>query len=914
MIWKEVESVRYVKTVWPCILAGFLLMTALPVYATAEADRVFVELTDEPRVLHENEEYCLDFTVDRPGYYVLVLEYLIKSEKGITAQTAVELYKNDRVVFSRESMDLPGIWVNQREGDRFAQDNAGNELLPVQVLQYEWQTIRLTPEALLLEEDRYTLRLSMLREDVEIRRIYVEPAAETESYSAYKTRNDRDGAADTTGQYILVEAELASGKSHQEILVSYDRLSPSISPSHPTNIRYNILGGAGFSSEGQWVEWTIPVQQTGYYALDFCYRQNLSNGLSTHRKLYLDGQELFEEASCLLFPNNETFEILTLSEQSGQPCLLYLTEGQHKLRMEVVLGDVRPRLEELSDIIRVLNGLYSKIMVIVGETPDAYRDYDLDVHIAGLQANLDSCSDRLQNMGNEMNEGLAGSGSNTARLYEAARLIHSLSKEPRSIPQKLDSLRSKINALADLLGAMRAQPLELDYLVLRSPNEKTQTQAVGFWDYICFRAKAFMGSFFKDYTSITAPDNAGKALNVWVSANDLATAGFATGRDQAQIIRQLVSDDFTLQTGVPVSLSLVNAADTLLPAIVSGKGPDAALFVPKTVFVNLYFRNALVDLSKTPNFDTVQQRFYPSALISMRVGDSVFAWPEVQSYNMMFYRTDIFEENEWQVPSTWNEFYAVLSRLQKAGMQAGISESTKIYEMFLMQNGGQLYNETVSRVQMTSQESVDAFTSWTDLYVKYGIPKSFDMLNRFRTGQMPLVLAPSYFYGQLKVGAPEIENQWAMACIPGTLTQDGSITRSESCDVSGAIILKSSNNMENALAFLEWWTSDQTQKRFAFESEARLGVSSRYFPANRSVLDTLAWTASEQRALAEQLIFVNDIPQSPITYYVTRNLTNSFRRVTYNYENPRDVIGRYGQMVNAELIRKRQELGLEDAA
>lgn len=91
-------------------------------------------------------------------------------------------------------------------------------------------------------------------------------------------------------------------------------------------------------------------------------------------------------------------------------------------------------------------------------------------------------------------------------------------------------------------------------------------------------------------------------------------------------------------------------------------------------------------------------------------------------------------------------------------------------------------------------------------------------------------------------------------------------------------------------------------------------MSARYFPANKSVLSTLNWTADECSRLAAQWEQVSDNPQSPAAYYVTRNLSNAYRRVVYEYENPRDVIFRYGRMIDDELMRKRTELGLEGNA
>ncbi|MFR8331257.1 MAG: hypothetical protein ACLU9S_01900 [Oscillospiraceae bacterium] len=74
--------------------------------------------------------------------------------------------------------------------------------------------------------------------------------------------------------------------------------------------------------------------------------------------------------------------------------------------------------------------------------------------------------------------------------------------------------------------------------------------------------------------------------------------------------------------------------------------------------------------------------------------------------------------------------------------------------------------------------------------MKYGLPVSFDALNRFRTGQMPMVIATSYFYGQVAVGAPEIARTMEHGTgASGTRQADGSVNRSEGrATVSGAVV------------------------------------------------------------------------------------------------------------------------------
>ena len=62
----------------------------------------------------------------------------------------------------------------------------------------------------------------------------------------------------------------------------------------------------------------------------------------------------------------------------------------------------------------------------------------------------------------------------------------------------------------------------------------------------------------------------------------------------------------------------------------------------------------LVKLMTTamPDYAAIVQRFYPSSLVSLQVGEKTYGLPEIQTYNMLFYRADIFREQELTVPKT----------------------------------------------------------------------------------------------------------------------------------------------------------------------------------------------------------------------------------------------------------------------
>ena len=51
--------------------------------------------------------------------------------------------------------------------------------------------------------------------------------------------------------------------------------------------------------------------------------------------------------------------------------------------------------------------------------------------------------------------------------------------------------------------------------------------------------------------------------------------------------------------------------------------------------------------------------------------------PETQYYNLMFYRTDILEELELEIPQTWDDLIALLPAIQKANMNVGIPSTER---------------------------------------------------------------------------------------------------------------------------------------------------------------------------------------------------------------------------------------------
>lgn len=87
---------------------------------------------------------------------------------------------------------------------------------------------------------------------------------------------------------------------------------------------------------------------------------------------------------------------------------------------------------------------------------------------------------------------------------------------------------------------------------------------------------------------------------------------------------------------------------------------------------------------------------------------------------------------------------------------ASAAGDASMYYTLLMQNGGRVFSDDLSRTLLDSDPSQKAFSLWTDLYTKVGLPVSYDFFNRFRSGEVPMAVVAYNNYNQLASAAPEL--------------------------------------------------------------------------------------------------------------------------------------------------------------
>lgn len=346
------------------------------------------------------------------------------------------------------------------------------------------------------------------------------------------------------------------------------------------------------------------------------------------------------------------------------------------------------------------------------------------------------------------------------------------------------------------------------------------------------------------------------------------------------------------------------------------------IFTTRGEAMNLGFRGAVAPLQDAEGFDKLSEEYADSAFEPYRYEDQIFAVPETQEFYVMYIRTDIWEELGLEIPETWEDVMALLPILQANRLSIGLPYTDgyatmnngigtiNLFPTLLAQRNIPVYDMSgeYTVTNLMKPESYEAFRQWVDFYTKYDFDLYKDEFNRFRTGEMPIVISSYALYNNLTEAAPEISGQWIMTAIPGTKSESGEVNHSTSASGTCSIVLQNCKEQDAAWEFVKWWNSAETQARYSRDIEAELSTLGRHTPANLAAFENTLWSDSEKELLLEQWKNVVEVPEIPGGYYVTRNVDNAFRQVYYDGENARDTLYYWMEAVNEELVRKQKQL------
>ena len=781
------------------------------------------------------------------------------------------------------------------------------------------------------DKGNVTFSLESVNEPIAVSKVVLVPADEDDKVPSYedylKLHADK---ADGNG-IVKIEAEYPFASSAQTIYPLSDTTSAVNSPTATDRTVLNVLGDIKWQTPGQWVEYKFAVDTDGMYEIAARFKQSLLDGMYTSRILYIYSDDSvaagedgyyngvpFDEARRLQFNYSSDWQSGVLTDgtflEDGETPVefkMYFKAGvEYTLRFEVSLGSMGDIVRRVQEALNEINGCYLNILKLTGATPDEFRDYGFNRIMPDTMNNLVIQAGELESIANEIIEVTGEKSSMTANLEKVVRLLRTMSKE-EEVAKNLEQLKTYIGTLGTWLGDAKTQPLTIDYIVIQPDGEELPVAKAGFWRSLGHEIISFFQSFFRNYDRMGATTD--------IEDIESVEAWLAYGRDQSQVIRGLINDDFTKNTGITVDLKLV-AGNTLLPSILSGSGPDVYIGLAQDSVINYAIRGALAALEDFDDFDDVWNDFTYAAQMVLEIEDEkgvmhTYGLPETQSFSMMFIRKDILAELDIEIPKTWDDVKEAIPVLQANNMQIGMHNDVKI---FLYQMGGELFADGGMRINLDSNVALEAFDTMCDMFTMYSFPYKYDFANRFRTGEMPIGFAAyAGTYNQLKVFATEIEGLWGFYPMPGYeyIDENGDVQiNNQSVSTVSAIIMIhdcEEHLRDNAWEFMKWHAGAECQVDYSNEMVAILGPSAKHSTANLKALESLPWTHDEYVQLEAQFNALAAVPNYPGAYIIGRYTQFAFLAAYNDNANPVTELLKYINTINKEITRKRDEFNLE---
>ncbi|MGN0682176.1 MAG: extracellular solute-binding protein [Oscillospiraceae bacterium] len=799
---------------------------------------LFYDYEGMPNTLYWTNGGTVTFPIEVPAEGLYNLELIYRTSASDTNELSLGVLIDGELPFDEaEKISLDKYWKNKTGNIQYDSEHQ-NQIRPTQVIYDSWITYTLLnkssfsaePFSFMLTAGEHTVTLQNVTSDIYISRVNFTNTSVPKAYSDVKPTAEQieETPALMNGEAILVEAEVPSYTNSTALQATREPSEYLASPAHPTQIRFNTIGGTVDSDSNVWDKpsqkavYEVNVPADGYYSINLRCRRDSREGLSSYRKITVNGVVPCKELSAVRIDYSPKWQTISLNDENGEPIYFYLSAGTNTIEIEAVTGDNEAYAEQTEQTVKTLREIIS---ASESRTPEE------------LLAAFKAASEELDAQNAEIRDSF---GVEIDEISELSQMLKSALKKPEKIAASVsankDEITGKITALITRLRDFHYQPLELDYFEIKTVHEEYRDTRVNVFKAVAFAFRSFIGSFFKDFSALRQTDT--RTMEVWVCLD----------RKQAEIVSNLVERQYNPTHDIKINIRPDNG--DLYSAVAAGKGPQAALYADSAVICELQERGAVVNLKDCQSFDEVYARF-PTGLSGMYSHDGgVYAVPLTNDFPLMFYRTDIFSELEITPPDTWEEFYETLPIIYENGMKAGMISSESADNGFA---AGDLF---IAMLNQTEEKSLDsdsaaaAFEAWTKLCADYGLTDE-DMLGMFRTGEMPLVFADcADFSSLLNDGAYELAGRWSVAHIPGTYrTEDG--LRTLDCSVNtnslGAVIFDDCKNVSAVWEFISWFTSDEIQLQVAEAFGLR-----EYSPANIGVSFPQLWSERAFREIVTQ--------------------------------------------------------------
>lgn len=852
----------------------------------------------------------LELNVVADGIYYMCFDYLADSDTILPVE-AQFMIDGDFPFYEMRQQVLESQWSTPQQK---SYDSYGNEVVGIPDKVYEWQnkyimdsTYRYSgPLGIELTKGRHTVTVTLKEGTLLLGNFKLTAKPQVEAYTGSE-RAEGDG-------FIEIQAEDFTYRNASSIHATCE-YDPNLYPYQAGNRIMNTVDSTSFSEGGQQISYQFTVEKEGNYYLAFHYSQSDKSDFPVFMNIRIDGELPNTEFENCAFAYKKDYNLYTLLDSEGNKISVPLGAGQHTISMQISMEPLRNALETIEQIMGKVNDLSLEVTKVAGTNKDKYRDFSLESYIPGIGDTLTQWADELAAVMEEARtynpdkKKIAAFSS----ISIAENQLRSLAKKPDELIYRIDELATSTSSvnqhLANLIDSLNGNDFSLDSIYLyqedaakQLPRHKNVFVKAG------LGIVRFCTSFGKQAysSSNTNPEH------LQVSVN--------RSRQHLEIMQQMITEEFTPQTGIEVDLSLMPDQTKLVLANASGDSPDVATGVNYSIPFELGIRGALKDLTQFDDFAEVAGRYTEGLLMPYVIDDSVYAIPETMNFQVLFYRKDILDKLGLEVPDTLEDVEAMLPDLQMRGLNFYYPTARTVgMKTFLdttpiiFQSGGRLYDTYVEDVTITSEEVVEGFATLTNLFTIYNLPKDVpNFYQHFRNGDYPIGISDFGTYNLISNAAPEIDGSWGVALIPGVKDENGEVMRYSSAGAESTFLFNSTpEREEQAWEFVKWWSSAQVQAEFGQRLQITYGDEYYWNTANCEAFAQLPWDSDDKEVISEQLTWTMEAPRALASYMVERELSDAYNLVVLGAKsaNVREALDDAQKNIKRETLRKLEEFG-----
>ena len=852
----------------------------------------------------------LELNVVADGIYYMCFDYLADSDTILPVE-AQFMIDGDFPFYEMRQQVLESQWSTPQQK---SYDSYGNEVVGIPDKVYEWQnkyimdsTYRYSgPLGIELTKGRHTVTVTLKEGTLLLGNFKLTAKPQVEAYTGSE-RAEGDG-------FIEIQAEDFTYRNASSIHATCE-YDPNLYPYQAGNRIMNTVDSTSFSEGGQQISYQFTVEKEGNYYLAFHYSQSDKSDFPVFMNIRIDGELPNTEFENCAFAYKKDYNLYTLLDSEGNKISVPLGAGRRTISMQISMEPLRNALETIEQIMGKVNDLSLEVTKVAGTNKDKYRDFSLESYIPGIGDTLTQWADELAAVMEEARtynpdkKKIAAFSS----ISIAENQLRSLAKKPDELIYRIDELATSTSSvnqhLANLIDSLNGNDFSLDSIYLyqedaakQLPRHKNVFVKAG------LGIVRFCTSFGKQAysSSNTNPEH------LQVSVN--------RSRQHLEIMQQMITEEFTPQTGIEVDLSLMPDQTKLVLANASGDSPDVATGVNYSIPFELGIRGALKDLTQFDDFAEVAGRYTEGLLMPYVIDDSVYAIPETMNFQVLFYRKDILDKLGLEVPDTLEDVEAMLPDLQMRGLNFYYPTARTVgMKTFLdttpiiFQSGGRLYDTYVEDVTITSEEVVEGFTTLTNLFTIYNLPKDVpNFYQHFRNGDYPIGISDFGTYNLISNAAPEIDGSWGVALIPGVKDENGEVMRYSSAGAESTFLFNSTpEREEQAWEFVKWWSSAQVQAEFGQRLQITYGDEYYWNTANCEAFAQLPWDSDDKEVISEQLTWTMEAPRALASYMVERELSDAYNLVVLGAKsaNVREALDDAQKNIKRETLRKLEEFG-----